>query len=647
MARFAPKNTLPALGGLLGAALLIGYAPAAAEGAMRGLSACGRIILPAVFPFLAVSVFLAGAPGGVGLAALLSGVMRYCFRLPAAAAPALLMSWIGGYPAGAKTLAELRRQGALTARETEEAAPVLIYSGPAYMAGVVGGRIFGSTVVGIFLFLCQLAAGLLLGRLFAWGRPLPPKGSRLRSSPKTEPAAVLLVRSVGSAASSAVNICAFVVLLSAFAEVFSACGLFPLLERGLALLTRGGMAGETAHCFFTGLLEICAGSALAAELPPTEAGKILPFLLSFGGLSVCCQVSACFGEEPLSWGKLLWGRLLHGLLTALLAVPWLKRAVLPAMTGAAVPAFSVGRMLWGSGAMVLLCLLPLEARAAAAAWDGTVDISWYDPAQTEYTIDTPAKLAGLAALVNGMADPAAKAIVGDRSYLVSKKVDNVMLVGAGGGNVFDTVYTGGVDFAYKTIYLTADLDMGGRKAADGSWTGPNWTPIGGKFPMKPQEASSDCLTLDTRFNGGGRLHEDVEVLFSGKKYLTQVIRGKEACDMPSRRWNKPSIMITCEANYSNAHGTPWVYQHQGIGKVVGMPVPGTMTSVSWERLQDPTLVFGIPIIGYRLEDGSYLENKHLEPDIKVANTPETIAEGRDEQLETAVKELLRQIDQKK
>ncbi len=58
-----------------------------------------------------------------------------------------------------------------------------------------------------------------------------------------------------------------------------------------------------------------------------------------------------------------------------------------------------------------------------------------------------------------------------------------------------------------------------------------------------------------------------------------------------RRWNKPSIMVTCEANYSNAHGTPWVYQHQGIGKVVGMPVPGTMTSVSWETLQDPTLYF--------------------------------------------------------
>lgn len=151
------------------------------------------------------------------------------------------------------------------------------------------------------------------------------------------------------------------------------------------------------------------------------------------------------------------------------------------------------------------------------------------------------------------------------------------------------------------------------------------------------------IVIDTRFNGGGRLHEDIEVLFSGEKYFTQVIRGREACDMPSRRWNKASIMLTCEANYSNAHGTPWVYRFKGIGKLVGMPVPGTMTSVSWETLQDPTLVFGIPIIGYRLPDGSYLENKQLEPDVKVANQPEVVIGGRDEQLETAVRVLLQDL----
>ena len=158
---------------------------------------------------------------------------------------------------------------------------------------------------------------------------------------------------------------------------------------------------------------------------------------------------------------------------------------------------------------------------------------------------------------------------------------------------------------------------------------------------------NDCegIVIDTRFNGGGRLHEDIEILFSGKKYLTQVIRGRSACDMPSRRWNKPSIMLQCEANYSNAHGTPWVYKHRGIGKLVGAPVPGTMTTVSWETLQDPTLIFGIPVVGYQLPDGSYLENKQLEPDIHVLNSPEAVVKGEDTQLKAAVEELLKELGQ--
>ena len=151
------------------------------------------------------------------------------------------------------------------------------------------------------------------------------------------------------------------------------------------------------------------------------------------------------------------------------------------------------------------------------------------------------------------------------------------------------------------------------------------------------------IVIDTRFNGGGRLHEDIEILFSGEKYLTQVIRGRESCDMPSRRWNKASIMLQCEANYSNAHGTPWVYKYKKMGKLVGMPVPGTMTTVSWETMQDPTMIFGIPVIGYRMANGNYLENSELEPDVKVANSPETVVKGEDTQLKAAVDTLLNDL----
>lgn len=157
----------------------------------------------------------------------------------------------------------------------------------------------------------------------------------------------------------------------------------------------------------------------------------------------------------------------------------------------------------------------------------------------------------------------------------------------------------------------------------------------------------DGIIIDTRFNGGGRMHEDIEALFSGTKYLEQVPRGQYVGLQPTKRWTKASIMLTGEANYSNAHGTPWVYKQMGIGKLVGMPVPGTMTSVWWENMQDNSITYGIPIIGYRTKEGNFLENTQLEPDFKVANQSTALDAGHDQQIEEAVKQLLIQIDANK
>lgn len=159
--------------------------------------------------------------------------------------------------------------------------------------------------------------------------------------------------------------------------------------------------------------------------------------------------------------------------------------------------------------------------------------------------------------------------------------------------------------------------------------------------------NKEGIVIDTRWNGGGRLHEDIEVLFSGDKYLTQEVHGRPTGEMPSRRWNKPSVMIIGEANYSNAHGTPWVYKYKNLGKLVGMPVPGTMSSVNWITLQNPDLLFGVPVVAFRTAEGNVLENTQLEPDIKVANHPADIVKGIDAQLEAAVKSLLGDIDKKK
>jgi C-terminal processing protease CtpA/Prc len=160
-----------------------------------------------------------------------------------------------------------------------------------------------------------------------------------------------------------------------------------------------------------------------------------------------------------------------------------------------------------------------------------------------------------------------------------------------------------------------------------------------------KNANREAVIVDTRFNGGGDLVDDLTIVLSGVQYMDFVPPDGRSIGMePSRRWTKPSIVIASEGNYSDAHCFPWAYQHLGIGDVLGMPVAGTCTFVWWERLQDPTLVFGIPNMAVTDPEGRPLENWQLEPDIRVPNDPDQVIAGRDQQLERAVQALLEALD---
>ena len=125
---------------------------------------------------------------------------------------------------------------------------------------------------------------------------------------------------------------------------------------------------------------------------------------------------------------------------------------------------------------------------------------------------------------------------------------------------------------------------------------------------------------------------------------TLTARGRVLTEEPRRRWNKPSIVVMNEGNYSDAHCFPAAYTALGIGKTVGMQVPGTCTSVWWETLQDRSLYFGIPQLGHVDMAGDVTENKHLDPDYMVDNDPALEAVSRDQQLEKAVEALLAELD---
>lgn len=154
---------------------------------------------------------------------------------------------------------------------------------------------------------------------------------------------------------------------------------------------------------------------------------------------------------------------------------------------------------------------------------------------------------------------------------------------------------------------------------------------------------SEGVVIDLRFNRGGRLHRELARLFSGVQYMHSEVRGVDRNENPTQQYNRPTIMLANEANYSNGFGTPWTYTTLKLGSLVGMPIPGTMTAVYKHKLRDRSLTFWIPTVGFRNREGKFLENLPLEPDVKVENKREDMMQGRDEQLEVAVKTLLEQL----
>jgi C-terminal processing protease CtpA/Prc len=151
------------------------------------------------------------------------------------------------------------------------------------------------------------------------------------------------------------------------------------------------------------------------------------------------------------------------------------------------------------------------------------------------------------------------------------------------------------------------------------------------------------IVVDTRNNGGGDLVADLATFLSGKKFMEYANDIRSNGYEPNFRWTKPSISLANEANYSDGHCYAYMVKEVNVGKLVGMPVPGTCTFAGWEGLMDTGIRWGAPTVGVKGNNGRYLENWQTEPDIKVMNEYDQVKKGIDQQLEAAVKELMKDL----
>ncbi len=152
---------LSGLAGGIGIMLLIFDSGLALEGARDGVELCIRTVIPALFPFLVLSMLLTKDTESTGR--WLRPVLKW-LGIPTAAESVLIPAFLGGYPVGAKCVHELYGTGLLRKAQAERLLAFCSNAGPSFLFGMVSG-FFPDRKVVWFLWIIHIFSAVLSSRV--------------------------------------------------------------------------------------------------------------------------------------------------------------------------------------------------------------------------------------------------------------------------------------------------------------------------------------------------------------------------------------------------------------------------------------------------------------------------------------------------
>jgi tricorn protease len=157
------------------------------------------------------------------------------------------------------------------------------------------------------------------------------------------------------------------------------------------------------------------------------------------------------------------------------------------------------------------------------------------------------------------------------------------------------------------------------------------------------------VVVDERFNGGGSAADYIiEVLerdFDG--YFNNVAGDRYPFTSPSAGIWGPKVMIINEMAGSGGDLMPYMFKRRKIGPLIGKRTWGGLVHTA----DTPPFIDGGSMIaprgGFFTRDGRWaVENEGVAPDIDIENWPRDVIAGRDPQLERAVQEAMRLLNER-
>jgi C-terminal processing protease CtpA/Prc len=148
------------------------------------------------------------------------------------------------------------------------------------------------------------------------------------------------------------------------------------------------------------------------------------------------------------------------------------------------------------------------------------------------------------------------------------------------------------------------------------------------------------LIIDLRYNTGGNVHDEVLKFLSQRSYLQWKYREGTLTSQPNfAPSDHPIVLLINEQSLSDAEMTAQGFKALKLGKIVGNETYHWIIFTSGVSMVDGSTL-RMPSWGCYTLEGKDLEKTGVSPDIRVINTFKDKVNGRDPQLERAIKEVM-------
>ena len=283
------------------------------QAAQTGIVLCMETVIPSLFPFFVLSGLIIKLQVADQLQYFADRTICRMFGINRELACAYLLGLIGGYPIGARTVAELYKQKKCTKIDAQRVLSYCNNCGPAFMIAVVGNFLFQSPAVGWILYGIHVVATVIVALLHRKQNNMEPKYVKRCVNISASDTIQAFLTSVNDGFTNIMHVSAFVILFSVLIHIGDSFSMFAFLAKPFSLFAAETEAIATLH----GLMEITCGMRSLASISNRAYSLVAcSFLLGFGGICVFCQTASLLSDAKLSIRTYAKGKLIHGSISA-------------------------------------------------------------------------------------------------------------------------------------------------------------------------------------------------------------------------------------------------------------------------------------------------------------------------------------------